>query len=110
MEALMFPGLNGAGLAYRLADLRPGDTVSVSRTDGSGAVFTVHTVAAYPKADFPTREVYGAVDHAALRLITCGGTFDRRRGRYRDNVVVFAALAPRGSVAGGRAHGADAAA
>jgi hypothetical protein len=28
-----------------------------------------------------------------LRLITCGGTFDRARGSYRDNLVVFARLA-----------------
>jgi hypothetical protein len=28
----------------------------------------------------------------ALRLITCGGTFDRDRGSYRDNLVVYARL------------------
>jgi hypothetical protein len=26
----------------------------------------------------------------ALRLITCGGSFDRSTGHYRDNVVVYA--------------------
>jgi hypothetical protein len=28
---------------------------------------------------------------AALRLVTCTGTFDRARGSYRDNLVVFPA-------------------
>jgi hypothetical protein len=33
-----------------------------------------------------------AVDtpQARLRLITCGGAFDRRSGHYLDNVVVYA--------------------
>ena len=35
---------------------------------------------------------YGAIDHAGLRLITCGGTYDAARHRYLDNVVVFARL------------------
>jgi hypothetical protein len=36
--------------------------------------------------------VYGPFDHAGLRLITCGGTYDKARSRYLDNVVVFAKL------------------
>jgi hypothetical protein len=28
-----------------------------------------------------------------LRLITCGGSFDRATGHYRDNVIVDASLA-----------------
>jgi len=39
------------------------------------------------------QEVYGAIDHAGLRLITCGGTYDAAKHRYLDNVVVFARLA-----------------
>ena len=35
--------------------------------------------AAYPKDKFPTAEVYGPTPTAELRLITCGGTFDRHR-------------------------------
>jgi hypothetical protein len=36
--------------------------------------------------------VYGNTDHAALRLITCGGNRDPGESRYPDNVVVFARL------------------
>jgi hypothetical protein len=77
---------------YRLAGLRPGDQVMVSRADGRTAVFTVSRVARFPKSRFPTQAVYGAIDHAGLRLITCGGTYDAARHRYLDNVVVFANL------------------
>jgi hypothetical protein len=49
-------------------------------------------VATYPKDRFPTDEVYGDTAGAELRLITCGGAFDRGAGSYTDNVVVDAVL------------------
>ncbi|GAA3233316.1 class F sortase [Dactylosporangium siamense] len=64
----------------------------MDREDGSRAVFTVRRVERHPKDAFPTDAVYGPVNHAGLRLITCGGEFDRATGHYRDNVVVFADL------------------
>ena len=83
---------NGPAVFYRLGTLRPGDRVSVTRRDGRTAVFTVSRVARFPQSRFPSREVYGAIDHAGLRLITCGGTYDSANHRYLDNVVVFARL------------------
>jgi hypothetical protein len=83
---------------HRLGTMRRGDQVSVTREDGRTAVFTVTRVARFSKSQFPSRAVYGAIDHAGLRLITCGGTYDAARNRYLDNVVVFARLtAVRGS-------------
>ena len=76
----------------RLGRLRRGDQVSVLRDDGRTAVFTVDRVARYSKSRFPSDEVYGTIDHAGLRLITCGGTYDTVHRRYLDNVVVFAHL------------------
>ena len=75
---------------YRLRTMRDGDQVSVTRKDGKTAVFTVTRVAQFSKSRFPTREVYGAIDHAGLRLITCGGTY--AGNKYLDNVIVFARL------------------
>jgi sortase (surface protein transpeptidase) len=80
------------GVFYRLGKLRRGDRIVVTREDGTAAVFVVDEVARYAKARFPVRTVYGAIDHAGLRLITCGGTYDSTRYRYPDNVVVFARL------------------
>jgi sortase (surface protein transpeptidase) len=80
----------GPAVFYRLADLTPGDTVQVTRSDGGTVDFQVTQVARYPKDDFPTEEVYGPTTGAELRLITCGGTFDTGRRSYRDNVVVYA--------------------
>ncbi|MGZ4615389.1 MAG: class F sortase [Actinomycetes bacterium] len=80
----------GPALFWRLARLRAGDRVRVVRRDGRTASFTVDSVRVFPAADFPTRLVYGPSPDRALRLITCGGSFDRVHGHYLDNVVVFA--------------------
>ena len=64
----------------------------MTRADGSQPVFRVTRVEQYPKDGFPTAEVYGDIDHAGLRLITCGGVFNRATGHYDDNIVVFAEL------------------
>lgn len=82
----------GPSIFYRLGALTPGKRIEVTRADRSVATFVVDGVRRYPKDRFPTIAVYGNTDRAALRLITCGGSFDRARGHYRDNIVVFAHL------------------
>jgi sortase (surface protein transpeptidase) len=83
----------GPSVFFRLGELRPGDRVSITRADDSIAVFVVDTVQSYSKDDFPTEVVYRDIDHAGLRIITCGGAFDNSTGHYLDNIVVFASLA-----------------
>ncbi|MBC7298257.1 MAG: class F sortase, partial [Demequina sp.] len=83
---------NGPAIFHDLHLMVPGDLVNVERANGSTAVFAVTEVGQYPKNEFPTDAVYGAVDFAGLRLITCGGLFDDEAGHYEDNVVVFAEL------------------
>jgi hypothetical protein len=82
----------GPSVFFHLGDLKPRDTIDVTRADGSVAVFAVDDVRRFHKTDFPTQLVYGNTDHAALRLITCGGPFDRSTGHYLDNIVVTASL------------------
>jgi Sortase domain len=82
----------GPGIFYWLRTLRPGDRVYVGRASGTMAVFTVTSVRMYAKDQFPTAAVYGSVPDAELRLITCGGVFDRSLRSYLSNVVVFARL------------------
>jgi sortase (surface protein transpeptidase) len=82
----------GPGVFFKLGALRPGDTLSVTRSDHITAVFRVDRVVSYPKDRFPTLEVYGNTDSAQLRLITCGGKFDLSSHNYQDNIVAFATL------------------
>ena len=75
---------------FRLRDVAVGDPVSVTRADGTTVRFTVTRVARFPKDAFPTAEVYAPTPGAELRLITCGGAFDRTARSYLDDVVVYA--------------------
>ena len=91
--AVMLGHVNALGGAKGVfADLRkltPGTEISVSRTDGSTAVFTVERGALYSKNEFPTLEVYGNTPGAELRIITCDG-YDPATGLFEDNYVIYA--------------------
>jgi LPXTG-site transpeptidase (sortase) family protein len=82
----------GPAVFFRLSALSPGDEVEVNGDHGVTR-FRVDRVKEYSKAAFPTLEVYGPTPEPTLRLITCGGDFDRAAERYRDNIVVYASLA-----------------
>lgn len=85
--------VDGPSVFSRLDEVPLGGEVLVAREDGTTGRFTVTRVEQYPKDAFPTTEVYGPAAGAELRLITCGGDFDRTRRSYLDNVVVYARLA-----------------
>src|SRR5665811_183946 len=82
----------GPAVFFELSTLVPGDTVDVRRSDGSVARFSVSSVEQHGKRidEFPTERVYAWTDDATLRLITCGGEFNRSSRSYEDNIVVFA--------------------
>jgi sortase family protein len=80
----------GPAVFYRLALLRPGDGVTITRQDGSVVHFRVTRVTSFARDSFPSTEVYGPTAGPSLRLITCGGTWDWLKQRYTNNVVVFA--------------------
>ncbi|MFI7488336.1 class F sortase [Micromonospora echinaurantiaca] len=86
---------DGPAVFARLGELRPGDRVQVWR-GGRVVAFRVTGTLRAGKDRFPTTAVYGPTPGPELRLVTCGGDFDRRRGHYRDNLVVFAVAEPTG--------------
>jgi sortase (surface protein transpeptidase) len=81
---------SGPGVFARLGELVPGSRVELALADGAVAAYEVTGSRQVAKDAFPTEEVYGAVPRDELRLITCGGDFDRGAGSYRDNLVVSA--------------------
>lgn len=81
---------DGPAVFFRLGELEPGAEVRVSRADGDQATYVVDRLERVPKDRFPTDAVYGPTDGPTLRLITCTGPFDRRRGSYTENLIVFA--------------------
>lgn len=82
----------GPAVFLQLRFLRPGSSVDITRADGTVATFKVDTVETFSKAKFPDKRVYADTPDAQLRLITCGGNYNKTVKDYEDNVVVFAHL------------------
>jgi hypothetical protein len=80
----------GPAVFYRLRELQRGNLISIRRADGSVVRFRVEGLERWPKAAFPTRKVFRHTRVAALRLVTCSGSFDRSTGHYVDNTIVYA--------------------
>lgn len=85
----------GPAVFHRLRELRRGDRIVVRSDDGgsSSSTFVVRRVERHPKTALPTERIWPDTSRRLLRLITCGGSFDRAARSYRDNVIVYAALA-----------------
>jgi sortase family protein len=85
---------HGPGVFWRLHELPVGAIVTIETTTGP-IEFVAERIEQYAKDGFPTADVYGAVPRPALRLITCGGSFNRSIGHYRDNIVAYLVAAAR---------------
>ncbi len=81
----------GKGVFADLRTLKAGDRISVTREDGTTAVFVFQRGEAYRKDEFPTLTVYGNTPGAEIRLITCDG-YNPDTGEFDDNYVVYATL------------------
>jgi sortase (surface protein transpeptidase) len=82
----------GPAVFFYLGQLEPGDDVYVDREDGTTAHFKVESLERPSQAKFPTARVYGNIDHAGLRIITCSGLYVKGKQRYTHNLVVYARL------------------
>ncbi|GAA3804647.1 class F sortase [Streptomyces phyllanthi] len=82
----------GPAVFAKLRRLKPGSMVHVFRADSMVVSFTVYSVKTFSKARFPNERVYADTPSPQMRLITCGGEYDRSAQSYEDNVVVFARL------------------
>lgn len=80
---------DGLGPFARLRDLRAGDDLAV--TDAADRVrrYVVTSVAKVDKSKVPLDLVFRREGDPELKVITCGGSFERRTG-YSDNIVVSA--------------------
>jgi sortase (surface protein transpeptidase) len=82
----------GPGVFFELRELRAGAVIEVSLAVGARLKFRVFKVVEYPKSEFPNQLVYGSHGNRELNLVTCGGSFNRAKGSYESNIVVFTRL------------------
>jgi sortase (surface protein transpeptidase) len=82
----------GPAVFFYLGQVEPGDDIYIDREDGSTAHFVVEALERPKQSEFPTARVYGNLNYAGLRLITCSGIYERGKQRYTHNLVVYAKL------------------
>lgn len=85
-----FDTARGPAVLKDVSKVRIGDEVTVSRKDGSTAVFRVRELQQVDKQRFPTDKVYGDTARPELRVITCGGEITD--GHRPDNIILYADL------------------
>lgn len=72
---------------YRLREVKKGAVIKVLRSDDKVAQYKVDSIEQVAKDSFPAERVYV---EDGLRLVTCGGAFDRSTHEYLDNIIVYA--------------------
>ncbi|MFE9933595.1 class F sortase [Streptomyces sp. NPDC005533] len=85
-----FDTARGPAVLKDVARVRVGEEITVSRADGSAAVFRVRELEQVAKKAFPTAKVYGDTTRPELRVITCGGEITD--GHRPDNIILYADL------------------
>ncbi|MFD8631696.1 class F sortase [Streptomyces sp. NPDC059533] len=85
-----FDTARGPAVLKDVSKVHTGDDITVSRADGSTAVFRVRALEQVDKKNFPTAKVYGDTARPELRVITCGGEITD--GHRPDNIILYADL------------------
>lgn len=93
--AVILGHINGngkLGLFRYLDTVKANDLVTVYREDGSQLTFKVYKTQSIVKTSFPTATVFNETPVPELRLISCGGDYDKDNRRYLENIIVYARL------------------
>ena len=78
------------GTFNELAETPVGETLTVAYDDGSERTFTVRSVELVDKPAVSVNGTFARDGESVLRLVTCGGEFDRSAHSYYSNVIVTA--------------------
>jgi len=76
----------GAGALFHLAQLNPGQPITITTTTGVVITYRVQARRVYPKAEGLPADLFAQTGPARLVLISCGGTFDTTNRSYDDNL------------------------
>ena len=80
----------GPGVFFYLDRLRTGDRITVDFDDGTTSAFLVSHAERVPKGELNFDSIFSPVGQPLLRLVTCGGGFNRAIRSYDDNIVITA--------------------
>lgn len=77
---------------YNLSKLTPGDTITVSLSDGKAYTYKVLMSKTYDHDKVPLKEIFDTQGKALLNLITCEGVFNKNTNLYSKRLVVYTEL------------------
>ncbi len=80
----------GLGAFFRLRLLNPGDLFAITGTDGKTRAYRVVAREEYPKTTIQLGRYFTWSGSPRVTLMTCGGSFDRAKHSYRDNIAITA--------------------
>lgn len=80
----------GPAVFFKLDQLAQGDLIQIQGDQGDDRSFEVIDSGQYLKEQLPDEVFAFGQREPELRLITCGGVFDRESGHYQDNYVIYA--------------------
>ncbi|HEY9371030.1 class F sortase [Streptomyces sp.] len=80
----------GPDVFARLKALKKGAAIKVTDKAGKTFEFVAGRKQQTAKTALPAKQIWGETDGPALRLITCGGAFDKATSHYTANVIVWA--------------------
>jgi hypothetical protein len=83
-------GNGHVGVLFTLGNLASGQDVDVTLADGVVTHWVTVSNVLYPDGNFPNSLVYEPGGPPTLRLITCGGHFNRHTRHYHSAIVVTA--------------------
>ncbi len=73
-----------------LRQLRPGDTIHITDTNGNVLSYSVTWTRLFDASDAPVDQIFEQTADEQVTLITCGGTFDQAAHMYVSRWVVRA--------------------
>ncbi len=81
----------GKGAMANLQNTPVGSTITIDGEPGQGSVqYRVEARRNYAKSSLPFESLFEQGSSPRLVVVTCGGSYDRSKGGYQENVVVVA--------------------
>lgn len=76
----------------KLNRLEVGDDIFTTDRVGTRLHFRVSAIETYDLADVPAEKLFNDASQRSLNLITCAGTFDKRKNTYTKRLIVYTTL------------------
>lgn len=82
------------GVFFNLKKLAAGDTIQITKGDGTELAYSVAKVVAFDadKVDMPSLMQSADSSKSGLNMITCGGKYDSKSKEFTQRIAVYAIL------------------